>query len=219
MAVALSPIPSGRRSRRASLRVVAPEAPARPAHRSGAPCRPLPSPSPTVVVTRRVRTRAACITDSRTTRPSVAVRRRRVLLGTVATGLLVILALPWGGTGGSLATPGPAPAGETGRCPPALRRPAGRHAVVHRRSARSHRRSPPRGGAARGRGGGRQCRHPGSSWSFPDRSEQWHYGWRGAVSVVSKSRRQGRRLAPRRGRRRHPPPARVPGLRPPVHDL
>jgi hypothetical protein len=40
------------------------------------------------------------------------VRRRRVLLGTVATGLLVALALPWSGTGGSLATPGPALAGE-----------------------------------------------------------------------------------------------------------
>ena len=41
-----------------------------------------------------------------------AVRRRRVLLGTVATGLLVALALPWSGTGGqSLATPGPALAG------------------------------------------------------------------------------------------------------------
>jgi hypothetical protein len=41
------------------------------------------------------------------------VRRRRVLLGTVATGLLVALALPWSGTGGSLATPGPALAGGT----------------------------------------------------------------------------------------------------------
>jgi hypothetical protein len=30
----------------------------------------------------------------------------------VATGLLVALALPWSGTGGSLATPGPALAGE-----------------------------------------------------------------------------------------------------------
>ncbi len=41
------------------------------------------------------------------------MRRRRFLLGTVATGLLVALALPWSGTGGSLATPGPALAGET----------------------------------------------------------------------------------------------------------
>jgi LysM repeat protein len=40
------------------------------------------------------------------------VRRRRALLGTVAAGLLVALALPWSGTGGSLATPGPAQAGE-----------------------------------------------------------------------------------------------------------
>jgi hypothetical protein len=113
MAVALSPIPSGRRSRRASLRVVAPEAPARPAHRSGAPSRPLPESEPDRRCHQARPTRAGCITDSRTTRPSVAVRRRRVLLGTVATGLLVALALPWGGTGGSLATPGPAPAGET----------------------------------------------------------------------------------------------------------
>jgi hypothetical protein len=34
------------------------------------------------------------------------------VLGTVAAGLLVALALPWSGTGGSLATPGPALAGE-----------------------------------------------------------------------------------------------------------
>jgi LysM repeat protein len=42
------------------------------------------------------------------------VRRRRVLLGTVAAGLLAVLALPWSGTGGTtLATPGTALAGET----------------------------------------------------------------------------------------------------------
>jgi LysM repeat protein len=41
------------------------------------------------------------------------VRRRRALLGTVAAGLLVALALPWSGTGGSLATPGSALAGES----------------------------------------------------------------------------------------------------------
>ncbi len=41
------------------------------------------------------------------------MRRRRVVLGMVAAGLLVALALPWSGTGGSLATPGPALAGET----------------------------------------------------------------------------------------------------------
>lgn len=41
-----------------------------------------------------------------------AIRRRRLLLGTVAAALLTALALPWGGTGGhSLATPGPALAG------------------------------------------------------------------------------------------------------------
>ncbi|HXX91942.1 MAG TPA: LysM domain-containing protein [Acidimicrobiales bacterium] len=45
-------------------------------------------------------------------RPSAAVRRRRVLLGTVAAALLAVLALPWGGAGGRpLATPGPALAG------------------------------------------------------------------------------------------------------------
>lgn len=47
-----------------------------------------------------------------TVRPAV-VRRRRVLLGIVATGLLVALALPWGGSGGRpLATSGSAPAGD-----------------------------------------------------------------------------------------------------------
>ena len=40
------------------------------------------------------------------------MRRRRVLLGTLAAGLLAALALPWSGSGGSLATPGPALAGE-----------------------------------------------------------------------------------------------------------
>ncbi|HUY20880.1 MAG TPA: LysM peptidoglycan-binding domain-containing protein [Acidimicrobiales bacterium] len=46
------------------------------------------------------------------TRPSAAVRRRRVLLGTVAAGLIAALALPWGGAGGQpLATSGPARAG------------------------------------------------------------------------------------------------------------
>ncbi|MHB8593211.1 MAG: LysM peptidoglycan-binding domain-containing protein [Acidimicrobiales bacterium] len=40
--------------------------------------------------------------------------RRRVLLATVVTGILVALALPWGGAGGHpLATPGPVPAGAT----------------------------------------------------------------------------------------------------------
>jgi nucleoid-associated protein YgaU len=42
------------------------------------------------------------------------VRRRRVLLGTVAAGLLAVLALPWSGTGGkTLATPGSALAGDS----------------------------------------------------------------------------------------------------------
>jgi LysM domain len=42
-----------------------------------------------------------------------AQRRLRVFLGTVATALVVALALPWGGAGGrALATPGPARAGD-----------------------------------------------------------------------------------------------------------
>ena len=44
---------------------------------------------------------------------SAAVRRRRLVLGAVAAGLLAALALPWSGTGGHpLATPGPALAGD-----------------------------------------------------------------------------------------------------------
>ncbi|HEY5025820.1 MAG TPA: LysM peptidoglycan-binding domain-containing protein [Acidimicrobiales bacterium] len=115
MAVALSPIPSGRRSPRASLRVVAPGtpvAPARPARRSVTANRPLFQSEPDLRRHLVRPTRAGCIEDGRTTRPSAAVRRRRVALGTVAAGLLVALALPWSGTGGSLATPGTALAGE-----------------------------------------------------------------------------------------------------------
>jgi LysM repeat protein len=42
------------------------------------------------------------------------VRRRRLLLGATAAGILVALALPWGGAGGhTLATPGPVLAGAT----------------------------------------------------------------------------------------------------------
>jgi hypothetical protein len=118
MAVALSPIPSGRRSRRASLRVVAPGAPvapARPARRNVSVNRPLFQSEPDRRHHQVRPTRAGCIADGRTTRPSVAVRRRRVALGTVAAGLLVALALPWSGTGGSLATSGPALAGESVR--------------------------------------------------------------------------------------------------------
>ena len=115
MAVALSPIPSGRRSRRAALRVVAPGAPlapSRPASRGVTPSRPFSLSEPDRRCQPARPTRAGCITDGRTGRPSVAVRRRRVMLGTVAAGLLVALALPWSGTGGSLATPGSAQAGE-----------------------------------------------------------------------------------------------------------
>jgi LysM repeat protein len=115
MAVALSPLPSGRRSRRASLRVVAPgapQAPARPARRPVSANRPLSQSEPDRRRHQVRPTRAGCTLDGRTVLPSVAVRRRRVALGTVAAGLLVALALPWSGTGGSLATPGPALAGE-----------------------------------------------------------------------------------------------------------
>jgi nucleoid-associated protein YgaU len=114
MAVALSPLPSGRRSSRASLRVVAPGAPApsRPARRSVPAGRPPFQSEPDRRRHQTRPTRAGCLSDGRTTRPSVAVRRRRVVLGTVAAGLLVALALPWSGTGGSLATSGSALAGE-----------------------------------------------------------------------------------------------------------
>jgi len=114
MAVVLSPIPSRGRTRRASLRVVTREAPAPPPAPSRPrvdPPRPLPQSEPDRRCDQARPTRAGCVTDGRTTRPTVAVRRRRLLLGTVAAGLLVALALPWSGTGGSLATPGPALAG------------------------------------------------------------------------------------------------------------
>ncbi len=115
MAVALSPIPTRRRSRQATLRVLAPgapPAPARPAHGGATPARRRPQSEPDRRCHQARPTRARCITDGRTTRPSLAVRRRRFVLGTVAAGLLAALALPWSGTGGSLATPGPALAGE-----------------------------------------------------------------------------------------------------------
>src|SRR5579863_6849936 len=111
MAVALSPIPTRRPSRRAaSLRLVAP---ARPAHRDVAPYRPLSGSEPVPRCRPARPTRAGCGLEVRTTRPGAAQRRRRVLLGTLAVGLLAALALPWSGTGGSLATPGPALAGDT----------------------------------------------------------------------------------------------------------
>ncbi|HXQ90810.1 MAG TPA: LysM peptidoglycan-binding domain-containing protein [Acidimicrobiales bacterium] len=110
MAVALSPIPSRRRSRRPeSLRLVTP---VRPAPGGAEPSRLLPQSEPDRRCHQARPTRAGCDTEGRTTHPSAAVRRRRVLLGTVAAGLLVALALPWGGTRGPLATPGPALAGE-----------------------------------------------------------------------------------------------------------
>jgi hypothetical protein len=49
----------------------------------------------------------------RSTRAAAARRRRNILLLLVAAGILVALALPWGGAGGRpLATPGPARAGD-----------------------------------------------------------------------------------------------------------
>jgi len=57
--------------------------------------------------------RAGCATGRPGTGADV-VRRRRIVLGTVAVALLTALALPWSGTGGHpLATPGPALAGQT----------------------------------------------------------------------------------------------------------
>ena len=112
MAVALSPIPSRRRSRaEAPLRAV----PARRARPGVGPYRPLPN-TQTSEADPRCRparpTRVGCSSERRTTRRGAAVRRRRVLLGSVAAGLLVALALPWSGTGGqTLATPGAALAG------------------------------------------------------------------------------------------------------------
>jgi hypothetical protein len=111
MALALAPIPARRRSRpEPSLRLVAP---ARPAPDRISPWRPLSESEPDPRCRPPRPTRAGCGAESRTTRPSAAVRRRRVLLGTVAAGLLAALALPWSGSGGSLATPGPALAGAT----------------------------------------------------------------------------------------------------------
>jgi hypothetical protein len=111
MAVALSPISSRRRTdSHGSLRLVAPARPTR----GGVVARPSVPLSEPDRRHHSVRpTRAECLTESRRTHPSAAVRRRRVVLGTLAVGMLAALALPWSGTGGSLATPGPALAGET----------------------------------------------------------------------------------------------------------
>ena len=88
----------------------------RPSAYAGAPTRPT-GPRRDIVPEqeRRCRpprpTRAGCASGPSASRRA-AVRRRRLVLGTVATGLLVALALPWSGTGGhALTTPGPAPAG------------------------------------------------------------------------------------------------------------
>jgi len=110
MAALLSPVPTRRRiEREPSLRLVAP---ARPTYRGTAPSRPLSGSEPDPLCRPTRPTRAGCGTEGRTTRVDAARRRRRALLGTLAVGLLAALALPWSGTGGSLATPGPALAGE-----------------------------------------------------------------------------------------------------------
>jgi len=111
MAVVLSPIPSGRRNRqRQSPRLVTA---IRPTHGVVGPYRPLPTSEPDRRCHQARPTRVGCDTEGRTTRSGAVVRRRRVLLGTMAAGLLVAIALPWGGTRGPLTTPGPALAGET----------------------------------------------------------------------------------------------------------
>ncbi len=78
------------------------------------PCRPLSIPEHEPRC-RPVRpTRPGCGTGRSGTRRGAAVRRRRVVLGTVAVALAAALALPWSGTGGHpLATPGSAQVGET----------------------------------------------------------------------------------------------------------
>ncbi len=75
------------------------------------PWRPLCTPEPEPRCRPARPTPAAC--GSRRPGASAAVRRRRVVLGTVAAALLAVLALPWSGAGGhSLATPGSALAGD-----------------------------------------------------------------------------------------------------------
>jgi hypothetical protein len=110
MAIALAQVPTRRRS--GPEAPWGPPAPARPRVPSPAPRRPFSESEPDPRCRPARPTRAGCRPGGRKARPGAAVRRRRVLLGTLAVGLLAALALPWSGTGGSLATPGPALAGE-----------------------------------------------------------------------------------------------------------
>ncbi|MGA2520805.1 MAG: LysM domain-containing protein [Acidimicrobiales bacterium] len=106
-AVTLDPVTTGRRPRPLGL---VPDAPSR-APGPARQWRPLSIPEPEPRCRPARPTPAAC--GTRRSGASAAVRRRRVVLGTVAAGLLAALALPWSGAGGhSLATPGSALAGD-----------------------------------------------------------------------------------------------------------
>ncbi|HXQ63021.1 MAG TPA: LysM peptidoglycan-binding domain-containing protein [Acidimicrobiales bacterium] len=65
---------------------------------------------PPVAAPHRTRPTHAGCADPRAAARAAAVRRRHILLAAVAVGLLVALAVPWGGKGGNgLASPGPIP--------------------------------------------------------------------------------------------------------------
>jgi len=67
-----------------------------------------------VVLRHRVPTSGPCAAAPRPRMVAARIRRRRLVLGAAAAGMLVALALPWGGAGGhTLATPGPVLAGAT----------------------------------------------------------------------------------------------------------
>ena len=113
MAVALAPLPGSRRARPA-LRPVT--RPGFPTTGGAAPARPYLGSEPGPRRHHPRPTRGGCAVGGSDARRRAVARRRRVLLGTAATALLVALALPWGGTGGhTLATPGPALVGEVVR--------------------------------------------------------------------------------------------------------
>ena len=62
----------------------------------------------------RVPTSSPCAAAPRARVVAARIRRRRLVLGAAVVGMLVALALPWGGAGGhTLATPGPVLAGAT----------------------------------------------------------------------------------------------------------
>jgi hypothetical protein len=111
MALALAPLPSGRRARPAVR--PATTRPGLPTTGGATPARPYVGSEPGPRRHHPRPTRGGCVVRGSDARRRAVARRQRVLLGTVATGLLVALALPWGGTGGhALATPGPALVGE-----------------------------------------------------------------------------------------------------------